>query len=354
MSKPLVRRYPVLGARIPALPLANLPTPVSRHPVRWCGTPVQISVKHDEKSGPLYGGNKVRKLEYLLQRACDRSAERIATYGAAGSNHALATSLYARRAGFACTCLLSHQAATARIADTLLQHQQLGTEIVPFGGARKQRVQQQRAALQGRDVFLIPLGGSSWVGNLAFVNAALELASQIERGEIPCPKRLYVALGTMGTAVGLALGLALTPLAIEVHAIRVTDEHVANASALKRLLSKTAALMHHFDAAIPAKLAAQAKIVLRHDFIGDGYARSNTSTERAISFARDALGIELESTYTGKALAALLHDIAVEKVRAPLFWNTYNAVRLDLPPSIKPDFARLPAEFRRYFDPRVI
>lgn len=350
MSNYLARRHPLLAARWPAAALTELPTPVATQRVTLGGRQTALLVKRDDKSGPLYGGNKVRKLEYLIQRALDHNAARVATYGAAGSNHALATAIYARQAGLECTCLLSHQPPKPAIATTLLAHQQLGTEILRFGGPLQKRLAIQRRSLQHRKVFLIPLGGTCWLGNLGYVNAALELAAQIERDELPCPLQLYVAFGSMGTAAGLALGFALARLPIEIHAVRVTDTWVANEKRLRHLLLKTVQLMHHFDPGIPLDLADRANIRIRDEFFGEGYGRSNAETERAICIARDALGLELESTYTGKAMAALLHDIKSGYATQPMFWNTYNSVPLPIADEITPDFNHLPAEFARYFD----
>jgi len=349
MSNHLDTALPGLADHVPHLRLANLPTPVSAHAVTRGARRLSISVKHDERSGPLYGGNKVRKLEYLLARAREKSAPRVATYGAAGSNHALATALYAKQTGFECTCLLSHQPPSGSIGPKLLAHQAAGTEVVRFGGTRTRRVALQREHLQGRGLSLIPMGGTNWIGSLGFVNAGLELAAQIQDGEIGVPERLYVALGTMGTAAGLALGLALAGLSIDVHAVRVTDPRFGNEPGMRRLLRKTAALMRRYDPLAPADLAERTRIVFRDDFYGEGYGRSNAATDAAIAFAGDALGIQLDATYSGKAMAALLADVDAGATRAPMFWNTYNDVPLDVPSGLLPDFAVLPDEFERYF-----
>lgn len=349
MSNPLSQRLPRLGACLPVLPLATLPTPVSEHRLATGRSRRAIWVKHDELSGPLYGGNKVRKLEYLLRRARDRGATRIATYGAAGSNHALATALYATRAGFDCTCLLSHQPVQRGIAQKLLAHLQNGTEIVRFGGTRPRRVAIQRGCLQGRNVDVLPMGGSNWVGTLGFVNAALELAAQCAAGDAEVPAQVYVATGTLGTAAGLALGFALANLDVDVLAVRVTDPRIANPGALRRLLDKTATLMRRRDAAVPPDLAARARIVLRDDFYGPGYGLGDSVTESAIAFAADNLGLALDATYAGKAMAALRHDLANGIATRPLFWNTCNAVPLAVPRDTLQDRDQLPEEFERYF-----
>jgi len=342
--------YPRLGAALMTLPLADLPTPVSSASVDVDGNRHDLLVKRDDLTATAYGGNKVRKLEYVLRRAADRGAKRIATFGAVGSNHAVATALYAKQRGFECTSLLSHQSLKPGLGRALRFHQQNGTEVVRFGGSRDERVATMRRYFQGRRCWVVPLGGSSWLGTVGFVNAGLELAAQIDAGDIACPSRVYVALGTMGTAAGLALGFALAGLATTVHAVRVTDDQFANEPALQSLMQKTAALMRHYDASVPRDLEQRARIECRHAFFGDGYGRSNPETEAAIAFAERSLGLTLESTYSGKAMAAVLDDLKHGLSSPVLFWNTYNSRPLEVDDTLAPDFAQIPEEFSRYFD----
>ena len=347
----LQAKYPLLGKKLPRMHLATLPTPVRELELDPGTGKRNISIKCDDLTGSIYGGNKVRKLEYIFPRALAKGCKRIATFGAAGSNHALATALYARQAGFECTCFLSHQAKTALVAATLNMQVQNHTELVRYGGAYKSRIKTLRRHLWGKDAWVIPMGGSSWLGTTGFVAAALELATQIENYEIPLPDRLYVGSGTMGTAVGLALGLAIAGLDTEVHAIRVSDTAIANEKAMQSLLNKTASMMRRLDSSVPADLAARAKLRMRHSFFGPGYARSTPATDEAIAVAKNQFEITLESTYTGKTLAALLADI-----RKPgandlnfLYWHTYNSVPLDVPTDHPLDESALPEEFLRYF-----
>ena len=166
------------------------------------------------------------------------------------------------------------------------------------------------------------------------------------------PDRLYVATGTMATAAGLALGLALRDLPTEVQAIRVTHELIGNRAGMRRLMTKTATLMHQLDPSIPQNLADRTKLEYRDEFFGDGYARSNKETDRAIAFARDEFGLSLEATYTGKAMAALLQDLKSPAFaeQSLLFWNTYNSRPLPVSGDRPDDTAGLPGEFLRYFD----
>lgn len=350
MSNQLSRAFPLLASRLPHMSLADLPTPVSSAHIKVGNRSLEIFIKHDDVTGVAYGGNKLRKLEYILQQARDKRARRIATFGSVGSNHAVATALYARHAGFECSCFLFHQALKPGLGNALRFHMQNDTEIIAIGGDRHARVATLRKYLRGRHAWVVPLGGSSWQGTVGYVNAALELAAQIETGVLPCPERVYVAMGTMGTAVGLALGFALAGLDIELHAIRVTEEQYSNKAAVEHLLRKTTHMMHRLDAAIPPDLATRAKWVHRNEFFASGYGRSNAATEEAISRARRDLDLALESTYSGKAMCGLLHDYAAGVTENALFWNTYNSRPLNIDTTMPADFARVPREFARYFD----
>lgn len=346
----LTTAYPLLASQLPRMPLATLPTAAGDRRVRY-GRERSLAVKYDNLTGDLYGGNKVRKLEYLFARAKQCGAKRIATFGAVGSNHALATALYARRAGFGCTCFLSHQAKTPQVSATLRKHLEIGTEIVRYGGAYRTRIRTLRKFLWDRQAWVIPMGGSSWLGTVGFVRAGLELAGQIRASEIPAPERIYVGSGTMGTAAGIALGLALAGTDCEVHAVRVSDLSIMNEEAFDRLMRKTGLLMHRLDASIPADVASRARVIVRHEFFGPGYAKGTDATNAAIDFAADQVGLVLETTYTGKTMAALLSDWQNDSGDGRvLYWHTYNSVPIDAPDRDDLDLTGLPAEFLKYLE----
>ena len=352
MEDSLGTAFPRLAERLPKTSIAKLPTPVRKHSITVASRSLTISVKHDNLTSDIYGGNKIRKLEYLFQRAAQRNAKRVATFGTVASNHALATAIYATELDFECTCFLSHQAKTSKAPLALNMHLRNHTNIVRYGGGRASRVSTLRQHLRNGRTWVIPMGGSNWLGVIGFVNAGLELSEQVQSGQIVTPDRLYVANGTMATAAGLALGLALAEMPTEVQAIRVTHESIANRDGMRRLVAKTATLMHRFDDSIPADLADRTRLSLRDDFFAEGYARSNRATDYAIEFADDELGITLDTTYSGKAMAALLHDLkqpALAK-QSFLFWNTYNSQPLPVSADLPDTSARLPKEFLRYYD----
>ena len=352
MTEYLVNAHPALAGTLRKVALANLPTPVGTGTIPTAAGRRDVIIKYDNLTSSYYGGNKLRKLEYLLQRAIDKRAKRVATFGSVASNHALATALYAQRLDLDCTCLLSHQVKSPAAMKVLKLLVQCSAEIVPYRGDYRSRIETMRQHVLGRRSWVIPLGGSSWLGTVGHIAAGLEFASQVSAGEIHAPTRIYIATGTMGTAGGLALGLALAGLQSEVHAVRVSPEAIMNRKRLDHLMAKTAVMLNRLDASIPADLHRRTAIVVRHEFFGDGYARSTPATDAAIDLARDALGLDLESTYTGKAMAALVHDAgrAEHRDASLMFWNTYNSNPLPLPPSTDVDVEQLPAEFLRYFD----
>lgn len=345
----LAEAYPELGRKLPKLHLADLPTPLTTHNLTTPSGAHRITVKHDEVTSSLYGGNKVRKLEYLLKRAVERGARRVATFGAAGSNHALATAIHAAKLGLECTCFLSHQSVTPNVARTLNMHHRLGTEIVRWGRETDKR-DLYRRYLQGRSTWVIPLGGTCWLGSLGFVSAGLELASQIADGAADKPDRIYIACGTTGSAAGLALGLAAAGLSTTVHAVQVADNPFSSEAKMRKLIGKTQWILHRLDPTFTAD-DWSSRIVWRDEFLAGGYARVDEATTNAVGVARKQLGLGLETTYTGKAFAALLQDLRTngDPEQHFLFWNTYNAQPLPVSTARPASLKNLPDEFARYY-----
>jgi len=348
----LEERYPALGERLAREPLADLPTPVRRVCLSRGSSSSSCWIKQDDLSCASYGGNKVRKLEYLFGRIDRNRFERVATYGTVASNHALATAIHARRLGLAPICFLAHQTRTPLARAALRVHLGLGSELVAWHGDYAHRIEIQRRALRGRRASVIPMGGSSWSGCVGFVNAGLELGAQVDAGELDSPSRIYLASGTMGTAAGLALGLALAGMTTELHAVRVSHSSIANDAVLARLMRKTVAMLQRLDPGFPADLDRKTRVVIRHDYFEPGYARSTAAVDKAIVTARDQADLELEATYTGKAMCALLDDLPGCAARGErlLFWQTWSGLPRNQESGETPERGALPEEFGRYFD----
>ena len=336
--------------RLPREFLGDYPTPVQH-----CRDgELRLWIKRDDLSHPLYGGNKLRKLEYLLGQAIARGHRSVATFGAAGSNHALATALHATALGLDCVCLLGEQPSSPAVRRTLNRHLAIGTRLVPWQGSRSRRLALYRRLFRGSRPacrpWIIPIGGSSWQGSVGFVNAARELARQVREGELPEPDLIYLPLGTMGTVAGLAAGLAAAGLGSRVVAVRVVIGKIADERRTRRLAVKTATLLNRLDPRFPVPAPGNLNLEVRDEFLGEGYAVPTPAAEQAVRWAAEHAGLTLETTYSGKALSALLADARAGRLarRNVLFWNTYSSAPMPVPDD-RPIRAGLPEPLARYF-----
>ncbi len=354
---PLIRRFPGIGDAIPHRSLGSFPTPVER--METLGGRLGIGslhVKRDDASGHPYGGNKVRKLEFLLAEALDQGRKRVITFGGAGSNHALATSAWARETGLSCTAILLPQLNAHAVRRNLLMHLRLGTDLVPCPSFSRMRLKTmtesvKRRILEGRAPSVIPMGGTSPLGTLGYVNAGFELADQIEAGLLPAPDIIFLPLGTMGTAVGLALGAAAAGLPSRIAAVRVVDNSLANMDNARALFRATNDLLADADPTFGTHELSPDRFMIEEDFFGGMYGRHTKEGLAAVDLIRETEKIELEGTYTGKALAALIAhaERGILAGKSVLFVNTYNS--RDFSPDIAGlDWRRLPKAFHRYFE----
>ena len=254
---PLFAKFPNLKDRLPHTPIGSFPTPVARLEGLSRETGASgLFVKCDDESGRIYGGNKVRKLEFLLADAVRQKAARVITTGAAGSNHALATAVYAKAAGLKATLVLFDQPTSSLVRNNLLMDAYCGADMVfeeTFGklAARFPEIVKSYEALDGHVPYVIPAGGSSPLGAVGYVNAAFELKGQIDRGTLPEPEAIFLPLGTMGTAAGLMLGLKAAGLGSRVVAVRVVPPVVANSGKLAALFDETLTLLRGLDPSFP-------------------------------------------------------------------------------------------------------
>lgn len=326
MAEPaLFRKYPALVSSIPWIGLAQVPTAVEPLAAIPSSSPSQFFIKRDDLSGDPYGGNKVRKLEFLLGAAAAKGAKRLITIGAAGSHHALATAIYGRARGFDVTLVLFPQPLTPHVREVLLLDQAHGAEL-----RFTRRMEMIPAALfattlryRSQRAYVIPAGGSDAIGTLGYVSAALELAEQVERGEIPEPATVVVAAGTLGTTAGLALGFAMAGLKTRIKAVRITARIVTNERVLARLIRGTEVLLRRSGLNVEVAADAIARVELLHEHIGRGYG---LETDEGSHATREfgTHGILLDPTYTAKAAAAFIAR-AADLPKPVLFWQTLSA-----------------------------
>ncbi len=357
---PLFRKFPALAAKLPHVPLGLFPTPVEK--VDPLGSALGLDrfyMKRDDLSGAVYGGNKVRMLEFLLGGALRADAKEVVTVGYAGSNQALALAIYADRLGLKCSSYLLPQANAHYVRRNLLasyhHHARLhacGNYLSLAGGVLGAVI---RAALHdGTLAGMIRPGGSSPLGIAGYVNAAFELKEQIDAGLLPEPDRIYVPLGSMGTTIGLMLGLKVAGVRSRIIAVRVLEARFASPWLLRRLYRDTSAFLHKLDPSFPKSDCRLEDLEIRNEFLGDGYAQFTAKDVESAKLMRENCGIIMNGTYSAKAFSALVDDArkGVLKDETVLFWNTYNS--RDLSSIVSGiDYHLLPHGFHRYFEKAV-
>lgn len=354
---PLFERYPLIRDSLPFTALGVYPTPVITAAAldvnRQCAG---IVIKQDGLSGIPYGGNKVRKLEFLLGEALAKSKTDVMTFGGAGSNHALATAIYAQKLGLKTHSLLVEQPNSYSLRNNLLRSLETNAKLQHFesvaGLKAGAMLDLGLGICRGTGLpYLIAPGGSSPVGLLGYVNAAFELNAQVQAGELQPPDVIYIACGTLGSSVGLALGCKILGLATRICAVAVTDPGFSSISKAKQLFEKSNDLLCAADHSIPRVAFDECALELRHDFFGAEYGRYTREGMAAIDQLKTATGVKIEGCYTGKCLAALLSDLRQGKLKGQqlLFWNTYDAHGGEH--SIEHlDYHQLPGKFHRYFE----
>jgi 1-aminocyclopropane-1-carboxylate deaminase/D-cysteine desulfhydrase-like pyridoxal-dependent ACC family enzyme len=288
----LLSRFPGL-AGLPHVDLGVRPTPVEEHRIGG----LSLLVKRDDQTSDLYGGNKVRALEFLLAGA----PRRVLTFSSLSAHHAYATAVHARRLGIACDAIIVRKGQRGAVLEALPRVAARVQEVGGVLGAAAAALDLWRPGTR-----VIRPGGLSLAGTLGYVEATLELDE--------VPSRLYVPLGTGTTAAGLLAGLMLRNARTEVVAVRIADPFVSFRPLLWIRAFGAVSYLRRFDPTVPR--VSPGGVTLR---IVPGGGRYGEAT-RAATVAVEAAGdLELEPTYTGKTLAVLLAD----RAEGALFVNTY-------------------------------
>ena len=318
-GRALFERLPRLEDLVPFVELADgLPTPVERVAER-------LWVQREDLTSSAYGGNKVRKLEFVLPVAQRRGGP-ILTAGGIGSHHVLAAAVHARRLGLEVEAVQFPQQVTDNVRRTQEALRWLGVRSTraPSSYLMPVVLAARLAALAPRWPYLLWPGASTPLGTLGYVSAGLELAAAMPRE----PDDVVVALGSGGSAVGLGLGLALAGWRrAQVVGVRVADAVANNMVVLRGLEAATAALV-----ALGGWVPKPARLSVDGAWFGGGYGAPTDAGSAAMALARREHQLELEPTYTAKAFAAALH--LVERGRSVVFVQTYSAfVRSVVPES---------------------
>lgn len=295
-------------ARFPRHRFAHLPTPLepmerlSQH----LGGP-NLWIKRDDCTCLASGGNKTRKLEYLMADALAQGADTVITQGAVQSNHARQTAAAAARLGMACHIILEHRIDEApgeylksgnvfldRLFGAYLSDCPGGTDM---NAAMAKKAEELKAA--GKKPYIIPGGGSNPVGALGYVNCAIELVAQANEMGLRIDHLVH-ATGSAGTQAGLVTGLEAIRSGIPVLGISVRAPKEKQEENVFALVEKTAAHL-----GIPGAIARQS-VKANADYVGQGYGIPTEGMLEALRLTAEMEGIILDPVYSGKGMAGLI------------------------------------------------
>jgi len=314
-------------ARFPRVRLFPTPTPLEKleNLTRHLGGP-EIWIKRDDCTVVATGGNKIRKLEWLVGEARAQGADHLVTQGAVQSNHVRQTAAVARRFGMKCTALLEHRVETNdrdylnsgnvlldRMFDCAIEYRAPGLDMNAEAVAKGEALK-----AEGAKPYVIPGGGSNRVGALGYVSCAQELVQQADELELRID-RLVTATGSAGTHAGLLVGLQGCNAGIPVLGIGVRNPQDRQEEAVHSLAEATADYVGA-RGGIP-----RAAVDANCDYIGPGYGQPTDGMKEAVLTLARLEGLLLDPVYSGKAMAGLIDLIrkgSVSKNERVVFLHT--------------------------------
>ncbi len=342
--------FPGLARGVPWIPLAHVPTPVDPCDALrdWLGR-AGVYMKRDDLVSPLYGGNKVRRYEFVLADAQARGARRLVTAGGIASTQVMATALFGRALGLEVRAVLFEQPVTEFARQALLGFVDAGAELVNGGGYAGTAWRTWRALRRDPGNYLILPGAANALANLGYLDAVLELAGQVERGEAPRPDVIVLPTGSSGTLAALALGCAYLGWDTEILGVRITTALACNRLTIGAVIRGT----DRFLAAREPRwkpMRHRVRFAIHGGALGRGYGHPTPEATVGAAMLERLTGARGEVTYSGKALAAL-RVIAGEPAYANktiLLWNTLSTprpspspeARSRIPPSLEWVFRR--------------
>ncbi|MCP5023627.1 MAG: D-cysteine desulfhydrase family protein [bacterium] len=310
---------------MPRKRIGHLPTPLEKAERLSSETSVSVFIKRDDCTGLAIGGNKVRKLEFVVGEALQESADTLITSGGAQSNHVRQTGAVAALLGLKCHVVTSvcadDQSERFEDSGNVLLDQLLGVQItsVPAKDVDSTIQDVAKSSRQsGGRPHIIPVGASDAVGSLGYVNCAAELIQQFNSQGIT-PSHVFLPTGSGGTQAGLVAGFEILGVAVQVVGIAVSSTAEAKTAIVRGLIGEIASKLET-EIALP-----DSRILVLDDWVGDGYGVRSPECEKAIRKCAQLEGLLLDPVYTGKAMAGMLACLAdqrFEGIQDPVFLHT--------------------------------
>jgi D-cysteine desulfhydrase family pyridoxal phosphate-dependent enzyme len=305
---------------IPKVNIAFLPTPLQKVE-RLCKELglKELYIKRDDQTGLALGGNKVRKLEYLMADALAQKADVIFTLGGPQSNHCRQTAAAARVCGLESVLIFGgdeiKEVQGNMILDELLNSEWYFAKDMDREEKLREVVAEYEA--KGKKAYSIPLGGSNALGAIGYVEAGLELAKQCEEEGID-PDYIFCATGSGGTQAGLILGAHLGGLKAKVIGISVSGTS-------DEITEKVNNLLVELGIKLDVDIKGLHNVAVYDEFVGDGYGRPTELSTKALKLIAQTEGIIIDPVYTAKGLAGLLgmlDDGRINKDSSIVFLHT--------------------------------
>lgn len=366
-SRPLLRRWPQVAHAISWVPIGQLPTPVEPLQGRGAELPAAAAVwvKRDDLTAPEYGGNKVRTLEVLFGLARKQEARCVVATGAFGSNHATATAVHARGAGFEAGAVLYPQPRSQAAVDNLrvTADRVQFARALPHWSCLPVAMTWLRAAQPG--AYLMTPGGAIAEGTLGYVSAALELAEQVGAKQLPPPREIVLPVGSGCSTAGLLLGLRVAwrlgmwpqgpPRLV---AVRVTPWPVTSRVRLVGLARAASERLSAITGDDRLRIGARelsVSLELDGRYQAPGYGWPNAAAGAAAQqlagcgVAGGTLAACLDATYGARAVAGLVARLRLDPAIPRLLWLTKSRTVPVLGSALPT--AGLPRAWRRYLSP---
>jgi len=364
--------YPNLEGKVPWIPiLTNIPTNIDRLTELEKHFGInngRIYIKRDDKNHHIYGGNKLRKFEFIFGKVLKSKKKAVVTNGGIGTNHGLACAIVCNQLNppLKCQLYLFRQPLTWHVQRSLLLFNYFGAKLHLGKGDIGTFVKFLFFKLLHPKYFLMFPGGSplfgigSPLGTIGFINAAFELKKQIGEGIIPEPDIIFVAGGSVGTAAGLIAGCKLAKLKTKIHVVAVYTDLTSNPSSVKKNANKAIQFLRKRDKSLPNLEISESDFEFITGYLGSGYGAKTKRGQSAIDKVYELEGqkrdFKLETTYTGKAMAAMFDYLNQEenKNKITLFWNTYNSNDLDkYLRETHFDYRKLPKKVHKFFEEKI-
>jgi D-cysteine desulfhydrase len=304
---------------LPRIALATLPTPLLAAPRLSDALGVEVSIKRDDLTGLLLGGNKARKLEFLCGEALEQGAGTLVTGGGSGSNHVQLTAAASARLGLDCVVVCYGEPPVGEPLGLRLTRR-LGAHVIFTGSADRAsvdaRLEEVAAKLtaDARHPYVIPRGGASATGAVGYAVAAVELAEQLDAAGLDAAT-VFLSTGSCGTQAGLLVGASIVEesgVRLDVVGVPVSRPPEECAERIARLATGCAERLR-WDRVFTA-----GEVNLLGGYLGPGYGKASPEGDEAAGLALRTEGLVLDPVFTAKAMAGLIAEARAGRLTGPV------------------------------------